>query len=330
MVTPKKMPLMGYMPRDLLIINGLVAPRGGLREVDADRTRVEGFAPRYWSAWRQRTLRQTWAARSTTGRGLLLENGTVGQAFNKSTAADPMSRRGTAILKPYQGPRRFWKMGGVKLGISTAKTVETTAIYGKRRRYHQGSDEALAAGRRGDFDRQPLAFGLSLPASKELRGVCFGNMAEKVRAAVGHVNRWAAKTMTCASTEQCGVRRAGQACFCAGQGFDERCCGSLTCWGRARGRRSQRGRFHGRRARDLGKPSCWASGLRAARDRASGKVLLGLSGRHRFARVNGGDEAEAMGPENTWLGWMCPRSISSQGAWERLVDLGLAILAPGL
>ena len=296
--------LMGYLPRDLLMIPGFVRRSGeALAEVAAA---VKDGPPVLVGV---ATPNRSEMGRPLFNSALLLENGAVGPAFHKTLLPTYDVFDEDRYFEPAQGPQMLeWK--GRRLGVSICEDVWNDRDFWLRRRYHQDPIEALArAGAQAilNLSASPFTVGKQL-----LREKMFGHMARKYGLPVACVNQVGGNDELIFDGRSCAFDAQGRV-FARARGFHEDVliadlgCGTGTI------------------APDDFTPEAeiWNALVLGVSDyaRKTGfrKALLGLSGGIDSA-LTAAVAAAALGPENV-LGVLMPSRYSSAGSVDDSVKL---------
>ena len=303
-VTPE-LALMGYLPRDLLMNRGFV--QRSCRRAGPDRRGIEGRAAGAGGR-RDAESRRTSAGRCSTAP-CCSRTAPSGRPFTRRCCPPTTSSTRTATSSRLPSPE-ILDLDGCRLGISICEDVWNDRDFWKRRRYHHDPIEVLA--RKGaqaivNLSASPFTVGKQL-----LREQMLGQMARKVRLPVVIVNQVGGNDDLIFDGRSAAFDASGRL-FARAKGFADDVLVVDLRRDRTRSRRTT-----SRPRRRSGTRSCSASAITRAR-RASGKVLLGLSGGIDSA-LTAAIAADAMGPENV-LGVMMPSVYSSQGSVDDSEEL---------
>jgi NAD+ synthase/NAD+ synthase (glutamine-hydrolysing) len=303
MVTPE-LALMGYLPRDLLMMRGFVRRAGEklaslARELRDAPPLLVGLA----------TPNPCEVGRPLFNSAVLVQGGQVGQAFHKSLLPTYDVFDEDRYFEPYQGAQ-ILEFGGRKLGISICEDIWNDRDFWQRRRYHQDPIEALAkAGAEAIVNLSASPFTLG---KQRLREEMLGHMARKYGVPVAIINQVGANDDLIFDGRSGAYDDEGRL-FARARGFEE----DVAVVDLLEGR--------GSIAEDDYTPEAeiWNALVLGVRDYARKtrfrKVLLGLSGGIDSA-LTAAIAAEAMGPQNV-LGVMMPSCYSSSGSVDDSVEL---------
>jgi NAD+ synthase/NAD+ synthase (glutamine-hydrolysing) len=309
-VTPE-LALMGYLPRDLLMNRGFV------RRACEMLTRIAnalGDAPPLLVGLA--TPNPSDVGRPLFNSAVLLQDGTVGQAFHKSLLPTYDVFDEDRYFEPFHGVQ-ILELKGRRLGISICEDVWNDRDFWKRRRYHQDPIEALAeAGAQAivNLSASPFYVGKQI-----LREQMLGHMARKYRLPMAVVNQVGANDDLIFDGRSAVFDAEGRL-LARAKGFDE---DLLVVDLEAVD--LEAGTGSGSVAPDDFEPEAeiWNALVLGVRDYARKtrfrKVLLGLSGGIDSA-LTAAIAADAMGPENV-LGVMMPSTYSSQGSVDDSVEV---------
>jgi NAD+ synthase/NAD+ synthase (glutamine-hydrolysing) len=325
-VTPE-LALMGYLPRDLLMNQGFV--RRGC-EMLTRIARELGDAPPLLVG--VATPNPSDVGRPLFNSAVLLQDGTVGQAFHKSLLPTYDVFDEDRYFEPFHGVQ-ILELKGRRLGISICEDVWNDRDFWKRRRYHQDPIEALAeAGAQAivNLSASPFYVGKQI-----LRERMLGHMARKYRLPMAVVNQVGANDDLIFDGRSAAFDAEGRL-LARAKGFEEDLLVVDLEAGTGGGTpEASVGSGAGSVAPDDFEPEAeiWNALVLGVRDYARKtrfrKVLLGLSGGIDSA-LTAAIAADAMGPENV-LGVMMPSTYSSQGSVDDSVDvarnLGIQVIA---
>jgi NAD+ synthase (glutamine-hydrolysing) len=303
MATPE-LALMGYLPRDLLMNQGFV--RRSCEKLSFIARELQGAPPLLVGV---ATPNPSDVGRPLFNSAVLLENGSVGQAFHKSLLPTYDVFDEDRYFEPYHGVQ-ILERGGMRLGISICEDVWNDRDFWKRRRYHQDPIEALTqAGAQAILNLSASPFTAS---KQELREKMLGHMARKYGVPVAIVNQVGANDDLIFDGRSGAYDEDGRL-FARAKGFEE---DVLIIDLTARSGAIAEDDF-------TVEAEIWNALVLGVRDYARKtrfqRVLLGLSGGIDSA-LTAAIAAEAMGPDNV-LGVMMPSVYSSQGSVADSVEL---------
>ena len=303
MATPE-LALMGYLPRDLLMNNGFVRRAGEKLSAIAEELRdapplLVGVA----------TPNPADVGRPLFNSAVLLEKGTVGQAFHKSLLPTYDVFDEDRYFEPYHGAQ-ILEIAGTRLGISICEDVWNDRDFWHRRRYHQDPIEALTqAGAEAILNLSASPFTVCKQALRE-KMLC--HMARKYGVPVAIVNQVGANDDLIFDGHSGAFDQHGRL-FARAKGFEE---DVLVVDLAARTGTIAPADF-------TPEAEIWKALVLGVRDYARktrfSKVLLGLSGGIDSA-LTAAIAADALGAENV-LGVMMPSIYSSEGSVDDSEEL---------
>jgi len=312
-VTPE-LALMGYLPRDLLMNQGFV--RRGCEMLTRIAGELRDAPPLLVGV---ATPNPSDVGRPLFNSAVLLQDGTVGQAFHKSLLPTYDVFDEDRYFEPFLGVQ-ILELKGRRLGISICEDVWNDRDFWKRRRYHQDPIEALAqAGAQSivNLSASPFYVGKQI-----LREQMLGHMARKYGLPMAIVNQVGANDDLIFDGRSAAFDAEGRL-IARAKGFAEDLllvdleAVDLEAVDLEAGT--------GSIAPDDFEPEAeiWNALVLGVRDYARKtrfrRVLLGLSGGIDSA-LTAAIAADAMGPENV-LGVMMPSTYSSQGSVDDSVEV---------
>ena len=307
-VTPE-LALMGYLPRDLLMNQGFV--RRGCEMLTRIAGELRDAPPLLVGV---ATPNPSDVGRPLFNSAVLLQDGTVGQAFHKSLLPTYDVFDEDRYFEPFLGVQ-ILELKGRRLGISICEDVWNDRDFWKRRRYHQDPIEALAqAGAQSivNLSASPFYVGKQI-----LREQMLGHMARKYGLPMAIVNQVGANDDLIFDGRSAAFDAEGRL-IARAKGFAE---DLLLVDLEAVDLEAGTGSI----APDDFEPEAeiWNALVLGVRDYARKtrfrRVLLGLSGGIDSA-LTAAIAADAMGPENV-LGVMMPSTYSSQGSVDDSVEV---------
>ena len=311
-VTPE-LALMGYLPRDLLMVPGFVRRGGEMLKQVALELR-DGPALLIGLA----TANQRERGRPLFNSAVLLKDGIAGPAFHKTLLPTYDVFDEDRYFEPAVGPQ-ILEFGGWRLGISICEDVWNDRDFWQRRRYHQDPIEVLVRG--GAEAIVNLSASPFVAGKQVLREQMMGHLAGKYGIPAVYVNQVGGDDDLIFDGRSSAFDAEGRL-FARAKGFEE----DVLVVDLARS--------SGSVAEDdfEAEAEIWralALGVRDyARKTGFSKALLGLSGGIDSA-LTAAIAAEALGGENV-LGVLMPSRYSSPGSVDDSIalarDLGIQTL----
>ena len=303
MATPE-LALMGYLPRDLLMNQGFV--RRGCEKLTQIAKELQDAPPLLVGV---ATPNPSDVGRPLFNSAVLLERGSVGQAFHKSLLPTYDVFDEDRYFEPYQGTQ-ILELGGVKLGISICEDVWNDRDFWKRRRYHHDPIEELKhAGAEGivNLSASPFSAG-----KRYLREQMLGSMARKQGVPLVYVNQVGGNDDLVFDGLSCAFGADGVP-IARGRAFDA---DIVIC-------DLDRGQPIATLADEPAESEIWRALVLGTRDYARKcgftRVVLGLSGGIDSA-LTAAIAAEALGADRV-LGVLMPSPFSSRGSIEDSLEL---------
>src|SRR5690242_1431896 len=295
---------MGYLPRDLLRSQGFV--RRSCEELQRIARELADAAPLLVGV---ATPNPAEMGRPLFNSAVLLEKGSVGQAFHKTLLPTYDVFDEDRYFEPAREPQ-ILEIQGRRLGISICEDVWNDRDFWKRPRYHCDPIEVLSkAGAQAILNLSASPF---YAGKQRLREDMLGHMARKYRLPLAYVNQVGGNDDLIFDGRSCAFDADGRL-FARAKGFAE----DVAVVDIAAGRGTIA-------AVDfVAEAEIWNALVLGVRDYARktgfSKALLGLSGGVDSA-LTAAIAAEAMGPENV-LGVMMPSIYSSSGSVDDSVVL---------
>ncbi len=297
--------LMGYLPRDLLMIGGFV--RRSTEMLSRLAVELQNAPPLLVGV---ATANPSEMGRPLFNSAVLLKDGVLGPAFHKTLLPTYDVFDEDRYFEAYQGPPQILDLKGCKLGISICEDAWNDRNFWKRPRYHQDPIEALArSGAQAIINLSASPFTVG---KQNLRERMLGHMAREHRVPILICNQVGGNDELIFDGRSAAFDSEGHL-FARAKGFED----DVLLVDLA----SHAGTIA---ADDFeAEAEIWRALVLGVRDyaRKTGftKVLLGLSGGVDSA-LTAAIAADALGPENV-LGVMMPSVYSSAGSVDDSVRL---------